>query len=293
MARAPAFQLKSAEQGGEILRWIDENVRELRKVFESTSKHAKLLRVVPFLVGRTLFLRLEASTGDAMGMNMVTKGSLEVANFVCKQFSVDLVTVSGNLCVDKKASFMNWIRGRGKYVVAECVLAESVVHRVLHTTPHSMERVHVAKNYIGSSVAGTVGGNNAHAANVVAAFFLATGQDMAQVVESSHCLTQIQRLTSTVDRKGTTDSLYCSVTLPCIEVGTVGGGTGLAPQNACIQMILQQYRNAGANGQLSDSQILASVLAATVLAGEVNLIAALSSNELVSAHMQLNRGTTS
>lgn len=284
MSRGPAFKVKNIKKGKEAIEWIDKEFINIQKIFNSTSNHCKLLNIIPYLTGRTLFLRIEASTGNAMGMNMLTKGTQAISNYLCDNLSLELLTLSGNICVDKKASFMNWIHGRGKYVISECIISHDIINNILHTTPKKMEQVHINKNYIGSSIAGTVGGNNAHAANIIAAFFLSTGQDIAQVVESSHCITQIEVLDD--------NSLYCSVTLPCIELGTIGGGTTLDPQKSCIDMILQQY-NHDHHDSMSDSQKLACVLASTVLAGEINLIAALSSNHLLSAHMNLNRKVTS
>ena len=175
---------------------------------------------------------------------------------------------------------MNWVEGRGKSVIAETTLTGKVIVDVLKCSVQSLVELNQAKNLVGSSVAGSIGGNNAHAANVVTALFLATGQDPAQNVESSNCMTLMEAVNGGQD-------LHVSVTMPSVEVGTVGGGTGLSAQRACLEMLGiagANHDNPGAN-----AQELARVTAAAVLAGEISLMSALASNHLVSAHMKLNR----
>uniref|UniRef100_A0A1I7TPP5 hydroxymethylglutaryl-CoA reductase (NADPH) n=1 Tax=Caenorhabditis tropicalis TaxID=1561998 RepID=A0A1I7TPP5_9PELO len=190
-----------------------------------------------------------------------------------------VLALSGNLCVDKKAAAKNWTEGRGRSVVAECHIKRDIVLKTLRTTPEALAYLTTTKLHIGSSRAGTVGGSNAHAANVVAAIFIATGQDAAQVVSSSMCSTRME-VTEEKD-------LYVSCTLPCIEVGTVGGGTILSPQRACLESLDCAGPNQEAPGR--NAERLAEVIAATVLAGELSLMAALTTNDLVSSHMKLNR----
>ena len=127
---------------------------------------------------------------------------------------------------------MNWLLGRGKSVTCEVTIPEGILRKILKCSVTDIIKLNTVKNLVGSSLAGTLGGNTAHAANIVAAVFLATGQDMAQVVESSHCLDFMEECV-----KGQERALYMSVTLPAIEVGTIGGGTGLAPQHACIELM--------------------------------------------------------
>lgn len=214
-----------------------------------------------------------------MGMNMISKGVLECLGVLEREFpTIEVLSVSGNTCTDKKPSAMNWIEGRGKSVVAEAVLSSHVVVDVLKCTVPSLVDLNIAKNLMGSTLAGSIGGSNAHAANVVTACFLATGQDPAQNVESSNCMTLME-----ADEGG---SLRVSVTMPCMEVGTVGGGTSLPAQKACLDM-LGLAGSSGTPGE--NAQMLARIIASTVLAGEISLMAALASNHLVSAHMKLNR----
>lgn len=172
------------------------------------------------------------------------------------------------------------IDGRGKSVVVEAIIPESVVRDVLKTTPDALVEANYAKNLIGSAVAGSIGGFNAHAANIVTAVFLATGQDPAQNVESSNCMTLIEKVSPECN------DIYVSVTMPTMEVGTVGGGTSLSPQSSMLTLL-------GVKGSAEQSgenaRQLARIVGSAVLAGELSLMAALSSGHLISSHMKLNR----
>jgi len=202
-----------------------------------------------------------------------------------------VLALSGNLCTDKKPSAVNWLTGRGKSVSAEARLSGLVLRTVLKTSAEAMAELNVGKNLVGSAMAGSIGGFNAHASNIVTAIFLATGQDPAQNVESSNCITLFE-----VD-KGITDpadpagkhgpGLHVSVTMPCVEVGTVGGGTGLPAQAACLDMLGLRGPHATEPG--ANARKLARVVAAAVLAGEMSLMAALTSNDLLNSHLRLNR----
>jgi hydroxymethylglutaryl-CoA reductase (NADPH) len=190
-----------------------------------------------------------------------------------------MLSLSGNYCTDKKPSAVNWIEGRGKSVVAEVVLPSHIIVKVLKCSVQGLVKLNTAKNLVGSALAGSIGGNNAHAANVVAACFLACGQDPAQVVESANCMTLMEPV-------GDGD-LHVSVTMPSIEVGTVGGGTALSAQRAALNLLGVGGANAEEPG--ANARQLSKIIAATVLAGEISLMSALASNHLVSAHMKLNR----
>jgi len=191
---------------------------------------------------------------------------------------MQLITISGNFCTDKKPSAVNWIEGRGRSLVVDATISKDVVRDVLKTTVDAIVEVNVAKNLIGSAMAGSIGGLNAHAANIVTAIFLATGQDPAQNVESSNCLTHMER-TELAD-------LYISITMPTIEVGTIGGGTGLPTQGACLELlgIRGSSTTPGAH-----ADVLATVIGATVMAGELSLIGAQAAGHLIKSHMLLNR----
>lgn len=281
MSRAPVLHCPSIKVANDIRLFIESNIHLLQASFSSTSRFAKLKSISCHIAGRKLFLRFKCTTGDAMGMNMVGKGVEKALNIITDQFpDTHVIALSGNVCTDKKPSAINWIDGRGKSVVCEAIIPEAVVRDVLKTTPEALVETNYAKNLVGSAVAGSIGGNNAHAANVVTAVFLATGQDPAQNVESSNCMTLIEKVSPD------SGDIYISVTMPTVEVGTVGGGTSLSPQGSMLNLL-------GVRGSAETSgdnaRQLARVVGAAVMAGELSLMAALSSGHLISSHMKLNR----
>jgi hydroxymethylglutaryl-CoA reductase (NADPH) len=280
MTRAPVVGLPSLEQAHSLHKFCRENFHLLKAAFETTTRFGKLLELKVAVTGRKCFLRFRAFTGDAMGMNMVTKGVDRALSVLKEHFpEMDILALSGNYCTDKKPSAINWIEGRGKSVVAEATVRPDVVEKVLKTSVDRLIQLNIDKNYIGSAMAGSLGGFNAQAANVVAAMFLATGQDPAQVVESSTCLTSMCKTDD--------GDLLISVTMPSIEVGTVGGGTGLAAQHGLLELIGCAGANQAAPG--ANAQLLARVVAAGVLSAELSLMSGLVAGHLLSAHMKLNR----
>jgi len=281
ITRAPCVRLPTAQQAAEVALWINtpENFLKLKEAFESTTSFGKLLEASPTVAGRNVYVRLRCFAGDAMGMNMISKGSLAVIESLRQVFpELNLLALSGNMCTDKKAAAVNWIEGRGKSVVIEATIPQNVVRATLKTSVSAIVMTNVNKNLIGSAMAGVVGGFNAHAANNVTAVFLATGQDPAQNVESSNCMTLMEETPE--------GDLWISCTMPSIEVGTVGGGTGLPAQAACLKAI--GVKGGGENPG-DNARQLAHVVAAATMAGELNLMAALASNSLVAAHMAHNR----
>ncbi|KAL5658577.1 hypothetical protein ACJX0J_031740, partial [Zea mays] len=176
-----------------------------------SSRFGRLQGVKCAIAGRNLYMRFSCSTGDAMGMNMVSKGVQNVLDYLQADFpDMDVISISGNFCSDKKSAAVNWIDGRGKSVVCEAVIKEEVVKKVLKTNVQALVELNVIKNLAGSAVAGALGGFNAHASNIVAAIFIATGQDPAQNVESSQCITMLEAINDGKD-------LHISVTMPSIE----------------------------------------------------------------------------
>ncbi|GMI06280.1 hypothetical protein TrLO_g11995 [Triparma laevis f. longispina] len=280
ITRAPCLKCLSAEQAVALAKWSEgEGSQALKNSFESTTSFGKLVGIKPTVAGKNVYLRLKCFSGDAMGMNMVSKGALALISTLLAKFpDVVLVALSGNMCTDKKPSAINWIEGRGKSVVIECTIKKEVVDKTLKTTVDKIVDVNLQKNLIGSAMSASVGGYNAHAANNVTAVFLATGQDPAQNVESSNCITLFE--------KNAEGDLWMSCTMPSIEVGTVGGGTGLAAQSACLKAIGVK---GGGEAPGDNAKKLAMVVAGAVMAGEISLIAALAANTLVSAHMAHNR----
>ncbi|MEM0382635.1 MAG: hydroxymethylglutaryl-CoA reductase (NADPH) [Nitrososphaerota archaeon] len=279
MTRAPVFETPSVRHSVALAEWVKREQQTLKASFSETTRHGEMIDLKPFVAGRYVFLRLEAKTGDAMGMNMVTRGAENVANKIVESNPwARHLALSGNLCTDKKAAAINWVLGRGKTVTAEVTIPQKIIEEKLKTTPEAMEKVALTKLYLGSARAGVLGGFNAHAANIIAAVFLATGQDAAQVVESSLCLTMVEALE---------DGVYVSVTLPSLEVGTVGGGTWLPAQRTALE--LMGVSGAG-DPPGTNALKMAEIVAATVLAGEVSLIAALAAHHLAKAHVRLGRG---
>ncbi|KAL6064504.1 3-hydroxy-3-methylglutaryl coenzyme A reductase [Balamuthia mandrillaris] len=283
MTRGPIIRMPSAKRAAELKSWlaVQENFYIVASAFNSTSRFARLSSIKCGIAGKNLFLRFKSSTGDAMGMNMISKGVEKALTVISDYFpDIQVGSLSGNYCTDKKPSAINWLEGRGKSVVSEAVIKADVVASVLKTSVSALVDLNNNKNLVGSAMAGSIGGFNAHASNVVTAIFIATGQDPAQNVESSNCITLMEYAPNGKD-------LYVSCTMPSIEVGTVGGGTHLAPQKACLELMGVQGAHPTEPG--ANATQLAKIVCTTVLAGELSLMAALAEGHLVRSHMQHNR----
>ncbi|KAJ7993745.1 hypothetical protein DPEC_G00257870 [Dallia pectoralis] len=284
MTRGPVIRCPSACLAAEVKGWLEstEGYQTIKDAFDNTSRFARLQRLQIGLAGRNLYIRFQSKTGDAMGMNMISKGTEQGLARLQEQYpELVVLAVSGNYCTDKKHAAINWIEGRGKSAVCEATIPAKVVKEVLKTTTEALVDVNINKNLIGSAMAGSIGGFNAHAANLVAAIYIACGQDPAQTVGSSNCITLMEA------SGPTGEDLYISCTMPSIELGTVGGGTILAPQQACLQMLGVQGASQEFPGE--NARQLARVVCATVLAGELSLMAALAAGHLVKSHMTHNR----
>jgi len=267
MTRAPVIRTESIQESYTIKNWIENNFLRLKKMAETTTKHGELVKIDPILIaGNYVYPRFNYSTGDSMGMNMVTIATEKALELLEEETSGEIISLSGNACVDKKPSNINLIEGRGKSLIADILIPEEIVHNKLKTTAKSIEEVNTIKNLIGSAVSGSMG-FNAHYANIIAGLFLATGQDAAHVVEGSLGITTAE------NRNG---DLYFSVTIPDLPIATVGGGTSIETAEESLK-ILDCY---GA-GKVKK---LAEIMVATVLGGELSLIAALSSGHLAKAH---------
>ncbi|MFC7057675.1 hydroxymethylglutaryl-CoA reductase (NADPH) [Halovenus salina] len=276
MTRAPVFRVAGVAEAETVVEWVDDHAEQLREAAESTTSHGELLAVEPYVVGDNVYLRFAYDTKDAMGMNMATIATREAADLVEAETPAELVAISGNLCNDKKPAAINAVEGRGRTVTADVTLSRELVEETLNTTPEAMVEGNTRKNLVGSAKAGSLG-FNAHAANTVAAMFLATGQDEAQVVEGANAIT-------TMDARE--DGLYASISLASLEVGTVGGGTKLATQSAGLELL---GLAGGGDPAGSNADALAEVIAVGALAGELSLIAAFCSRHLASAHEDLGR----
>jgi hydroxymethylglutaryl-CoA reductase (NADPH) len=273
MTRAPVIKTSSIVESIKIKEWIGEHFRELKKAAEVTTRHGKLLKIDPVIVvGRYLYPRFVFTTGDSMGMNMVTIATEAALNLLTHKTGAHVAALSSNVCVDKKPSSLNMIEGRGKSLVAEIVIPRRLVEKKLKTTPEAIVEVNTAKNLIGSAIAGSMG-FNAHYANMIGAIFLATGQDEAHVVEGSLGITTAEMEDG---------DLYFSVTLPDVPLATVGGGTRLETARECLEIM-------GVSGSGKVGKF-AEIVAGTVLAGELSLMGALAAGHLARAHKELGRG---
>jgi len=263
MTRAPVFATRDIIHAKETADWVETHTAEIREAAESTTKHGEFLKARTYIAGTSVFVRLEFDTKDAMGMNMVTIARL--------------VSLSGNMCTDKKPAAINLVQGRGKTVVAGVRLSEALIADLLKTDAETLLEVNYRKNLVGSARAASFG-FNAQAANVVAGIFIACGQDAAHVVEGSTAITTVDRVEGGV---------YVSVSIPSLPVGTVGGGTGVETQHECLAMLGVA---GGGDPPGANAKAFGEIVAAAVLAGELSLLGALAAQHLARAHQNLGRG---
>ncbi len=269
VTRGPVLKVSSPGEAKKIEAWIWDNRSVLGRKAEETSHHIKLTEVEVKTAGLYVFIRFNFDTDRAMGMNMATIASQFLIDYIQEKTKARILSVAGNYDVDKKPSWLNSIKGRGFVVRAETIISKKNVESILKTSVDRMCEVWKAKCLIGSALSGSMG-FNAHHANVVAAFFLATGQDLAHVVGGSVGMTVLDVLPD--------GSLYASVSLPDLMMGSIGGGTGLKTQKEA-RLILK-----------TDSPLaMSEILGAGVLAGEVSLLASLSQGTLARAHKALGR----
>ncbi|MEU2718192.1 hydroxymethylglutaryl-CoA reductase [Streptomyces sp. NPDC007205] len=282
ITRAPLFCTSGIEESLRLIAWVSDHEDDLRMAAEQTSARLRLVEVRPQAVGSSVYLRFRFTTGDAMGMNLAT--------VACERIVRDLIepatgarclALSGNYCTDKKPASVNLLEGRGKRIFAEAILDPVVLAGVLKTDMQQLCEVNYRKNLLGSAMAGTLGGFNAHYANMVAALFIATGQDVAQVAEACQGITCVE------PRNG---GVYVSVFLPDVPVATVGGGTVLPTQREALGLLGIDENSSKSMGH--GAMRLAEVLGGVVLAGELSLLAALASGELAAAHQRLGRPVT-
>ena len=231
ISRAPIIELDSLMEVKQMIEWLNTNLTTLQKVFSETSRYGKLIRIEPYIVGTRIHIRFSATTGDAMGMNIITKGCEHMLKYMKNNYfpKMRVLTLSGNCCTDKKATAMNWINGRGKTSIAEAKVSEYNLKKYLNIDIDTMIKLNTEKNLIGSALAGSIGGNNAHAANIVAGIYASTGQDLAQIGTSSMCLLHTEKVENNI--------LKITANMPSIEVATVGGGTHLSTQQNCLELM--------------------------------------------------------
>lgn len=274
VSRAPGFAFRNLEEAGRFVVWALAQQEAFRQAAEATTRHGRLADVRFTIEGNHVYLFLEFTTGSAAGQNMVTIATEAVCEYIREHTPVTprYFFVEANLSGDKKASALSFMNVRGKKVVAEVTLAPALVKRFLHSTPEMMVN-YWRMSALGGVMSGTIGVQG-HYANGLAALFIACGQDAACVAESAVGITRFELAED--------GGLYAAVTLPNIIVGTVGGGTALPSQRACLEIL-------GLAGP-DHAEALAEVCGALALAGELSIIAALSSHEFTRAHRRLARG---
>ncbi|MBA5724578.1 hydroxymethylglutaryl-CoA reductase [Candidatus Liberibacter sp.] len=278
MSRSIFLEAEYAEAALKALQEISRRQEEILKIVETTSQFARFINMHSQIAGNLLFLRLEFLTGDAAGHNMVTKAADAIMNWILLHWPhLRYGSISGNLCSDKKATAVNGIMGRGKNFVTEIILTHEICKKHLRTLPEKIVNLNTKKNLIGSLLAGGIRSANAHFANMLLAYYLATGQDAANLVEGSQGLTY-------AELRG--DSLYFSCTIPNLIVGSIGNGKNIPTIKENIAKLgCSEKRKVGDN-----SRRLAAICAATVLCGELSLLASQTNpGELIKAHLQLER----
>jgi hydroxymethylglutaryl-CoA reductase (NADPH) len=281
MTRSVIVEGPDAAFMAKIATELEKHYAEFSKVVAGTSRFAKLKHIHTQQVANLLYIRFLFHTGDAAGHNMTTKAADALLNYLLEQHKqLRYVSISGNICTDKKASAINGILGRGKNVIAELTISREICEKHLRASPEAIVNLHIKKNLIGGLLAGSIRSANAHFANILLATYLATGQDAANIIEGSQGLVHCEIRN---------DSLYFSVNLPNIIVGSIGNGKHLdfVRENLQILGCLEQ-RDSGIN-----SQRLAMIIAATVLCGEISLLAAqVNPGELTRSHMVFERQNT-
>jgi len=270
--RTPAFVFKDMLEAGMFINWVAANADTLKAVAETTTRHGKLITVEPFMDSDTVFLICRYTTGDAAGQNMVTVATQAMCAHIAEHTPVKPRHwfIEGNFSGDKKASYLGLHTGRGRKVTASVELSDTLIRRLLHVEPDAM-LAYGRVAALGSTLSGQLGAQ-AHYANGLAAFYIATGQDAACVAESAVGFTR-------AERRG--DGIFFSATLPNIVVGSVGGGTGLPSQAAALDIM-------GLRGQ-GKAAALAEVVAALCLCGEISIIAAIAAGHFTRAHAKLAR----
>jgi hydroxymethylglutaryl-CoA reductase (NADPH) len=277
MTRAPVFSTRDVLHAKAVKDFVDGNREALAAAAAETTSHGELTGAMTFVTGTTVHVRLEFDPKDAMGMNMVTIASERIADLIEERTGARLVALSGNLCTDKKPAAVNGILGRGRTVVAGVKLPDDLVSEVFKTDARTLAEVNYRKNLVGSARAGSLG-FNAHAANVIAALFIACGQDAAHVVEGSGTFTTVE------EQEG---GVYVSVTIPALQLGTVGGGTALGTQRECLSLLGVA---GGGTPPGANAARFAEIAGCAVLAGELSLLGALGAGHLARAHKSLGRG---
>jgi hydroxymethylglutaryl-CoA reductase (NADPH) len=267
MQRAPAFVFPSAREAREFGQWLNDNFERIKEAAESTTRSGKLIEIEQYSASRILYTRFDYTTGDAAGQNLTGKATQAACHWIKDNYpGIEHYFLESNFATDKKSSQVNMLHTRGKRVVAEAVITNEVIERVMRSNTELMFRARQVSN-LGGFMSG-VNNNGAHSANGITAMFIATGQDAANVAESSAAFVHAELRPN--------GDYYYSVTIPSLIVATYGGGTGLATQRECLE-ILDCY----GSGKVRK---FTEIVAATVLCGELSLGSAIVAEEWVEAH---------
>ena len=272
MQRAPVFVFDDALAAREFGDWVCQHEPEIRAIAEATTRSGKLTYIGQYQVGPLRYLRVNYTTGDAAGQNMTAKATLAVCEWIKDNYPGGAeFFLTGAIDTDKKHSQINMLLTRGKRVVAEAVIKNDVLERLMGVDTASVydyRQVHMVGGFLAGSAS-----NSAHAANGLTAIFIATGQDVANIAESHAAITYARLLDN--------GDYYWSITLTSLIVGTYGGGTGLPTQRECLELL-------GCYGK-GKARKLAEICAATVLAGEISLTSAVLAGHWVNSHERLGR----
>jgi hydroxymethylglutaryl-CoA reductase (NADPH) len=273
MQRCPIFVFKNARFARQFGVWINENFDKIKAQAESTTSVGTLRDIEQHTVGKLLWLRFNYTTGDAAGQNMVTKATHKACYWMLENNieGLEHFAMSGNLDTDKKHSHINTLHGRGKKVIAEITIPAELLKNVMHVTSEALFKQRQLSN-MGAFLANS-NNNGSHSANGLTAMFIATGQDVANIAESSAALTYSEVMPN--------GDYYFSITIPSLIIATYGGGTGLPTQKECLSMM-------GCFGA-GKAHKLAEIMAGVVLCGELSLASAIVANEWVSSHEQFGR----
>jgi hydroxymethylglutaryl-CoA reductase (NADPH) len=269
---APAFRFPDIESASRFCEWVPTQFHELQAAAANTTRHGLLKNVACYQAGRQVILNLGFFTGDAQGMNMIVKATDAVCRWIESRYDGARYFLFSGMCSEKRASGFLMSRGKGKWVIAGCLLTHEVLRLYLHVDADQFFRVWQS-TVMGHLQAGAIG-YNAHAANGLAAIFIATGQDVANVVNAACVLTCFEPHP---------EGIYVSTTLPALSIATVGGGTGLPPQREALEIL-------GCSGS-GKALKFAEIVAATILGGEISMGAAIASGEFVAAHERYGRNS--
>ena len=273
MQRAPVFIFETAREARDFRTWLADNMDPIRAQAEATTSVGKLLSIDTYLSNHFAFCRFNFSTGDAAGQNMVGRATFAACSWILDTHTeIRRFYLESNFATDKKASMVNIMRTRGKRVTAECHIKGDVLRHVMRVEPKGLAYHWGVAAGIGSLLSGA-NNNGLHSPNGITAMFIATGQDVANVSESSAAILYVEHTDD--------DDLFMSITIPSLIIATHGGGTGLATQRECLEMLDCVGRD--------KAKKLAEIIAGVVLAGEISLGSAISSNDWVSSHEKFGR----